>query len=87
MNKPQFTFNLIEKFDPKTYNSTWSIVNDDGERFESFADHEGEKAFEVWMSYLSEEEKAQYLDYVADCDAADAVWHEQQKERLHFSFN
>jgi hypothetical protein len=37
-----------------------------------------EKAFEVWMSYLSEEEKAQYLDYVADCDAADAVWQDRK---------
>jgi hypothetical protein len=87
MNKPQFTFNFVEKVDPITYKSTFYIVNDDGERFESFADHEYEKANEVWLSYLSQDEKAQWDDYVADCDAAEAVWQEQQKERLHFSFN
>ena len=87
MDKPQFTFNFVEKFNPVTYKSTFYIVNDDGERFESFADHEYDKAFEVWLSYLTAEEKAQWDDYVADCDAAESVWQEQQKERLHFSFN
>jgi hypothetical protein len=87
MDKPQFTFNFVEKVDPITYKATFYIVNDDGERFESFADYEYEKANEVWLSYLSDEEKAQWDDYVADCDAAEAVWQEQRKERLHFSFN
>jgi hypothetical protein len=49
MNKPQFTFNFVEKVDPITYKATFYIVNDDGERFESFADHEYEKANEVWL--------------------------------------
>jgi hypothetical protein len=36
---------------------------------------------------LTKEEKTQWDEYVADCDAAEAVAYEQQCERLHFSFN
>ena len=35
----------------------------------------------------TKEEKAQWDEYVSDCDAAEAVAYEQQCERLHFSFN
>ena len=41
----------------------------------------------VLHMYIFAPKKAQWDEYVADCDAAESVWQEQQKERLHFSFN
>jgi hypothetical protein len=87
MNKPTFTFNLVEKFEPKTYQSTFLIVNFEGEVFNSFAEEESEKAFGVWMSYLSEQEKTQWNDYLVKCESEDDVAFEQQCERTHFSYN
>ena len=58
MDKPQFTFNFVEKFDPVNYKSTFYIVNDDGERFKSFADHEYDKAFEVLAVSANAKEKS-----------------------------
>jgi len=87
MQKPEFTFNLLEKFNPKTYQSTFLIVNFEGEVFNCFTEHESEKAFGVWMSYLTQDEKTQWDNYILKCEAQDEVWNEQQCERLHFSFN
>jgi len=87
MNKPVFTFNLIEKIDPKTYQSTFLVVNFEGEVFNSFAEEESEKAFGVWMSYLTEQEKTEWNDYLVKSEAEEEVWHEQQCEQTHFSYN
>ena len=87
MNKPTFTFNLIEKIDPKTYQSTFLVVNYEGEVFNSFAENQSEKAFGVWMSYLTTEEKSQWNDYLVKSEAEEEVWYEQQCERTHFSYN
>jgi hypothetical protein len=85
--KPVLTFNLVEKVNPETYLVTFLVVNFEGEVFNSFADHEGEKAFDVWMSYLTQEEKTQWDNYILKCEAQDDVWYEQQCERMHFSYN
>jgi hypothetical protein len=85
--KPVLTFNLVEKVDPETYLVTFLVVNFEGEIFNSFADHEGKKAFDVWMSYLTQDEKTQWDNYILKCEAQDEVWHEQQCERMHFSYN
>ena len=88
MNKSSFSFNYIQRVvDSITYEVIYLIVNDEGETFETFSENEDEKGYQTWLSYLTAEEKAQWNDYLADCDAAESVWQEQQKERLHFSFN
>ena len=87
MNKPTFTFNLVEKINYITYESIFLIMNFEGEVFNSFAEHENEKAFSVWFSYLTTEEKAQWNDYIVKSEAEEEVLYEQQCERLHFSFN
>ena len=88
MNTPSFSFNFIQRvINPTTYEVIYLIVNDEGETFKSFSEDEHEKGFQIWLSYLTTEEKAQWDDYVSDCDAEQSVWQEQQKERLHFSFN
>lgn len=88
MNTPSFSFNFVQKvIDLTTCTAIYLIVNDCGEVFETFADDEHEKGYQVWLSYLSKEELDQWNDYLDDCDAAKSVWQEQQKERLHFSFN
>ncbi len=87
MNTPSFSFNYVERPQPNSYFGNFCIVNDEGECFEIFSFDEMEKGYRIWLTYLTKEEKAQWDDYVADCDAAESVWQEQQKERLHFSFN
>jgi hypothetical protein len=87
MNKPTFTFNLVEKINYTTYESIFLIMNFEGEVFNSFAEHESEKAFSVWFSYLTTEEKTQWNDYIVKSEAEEEVLYEQQCERLHFSFN
>ena len=88
MNTPSFSFNYIQRVvDLTTYEVIYLIVNDEGETFESFSENEDEKGYQTWLSYLTAEEKAQWDDYLADCDAEESVRQEQQKERLQFSFN
>jgi hypothetical protein len=39
------------------------------------------------MSYLTQDEKTQWDNYILKCEAQDEVWYEQQCERMHFSYN
>ena len=87
MNAPSFRFNYVERIKPNSYFGNFCIVNDEGECFETFSFDDVEKGYQVWLTYLTKEEKAQWDEYVSDCDAAEAVAYEQQCERLHFSFN
>jgi len=87
MNAPSFSFNYVERKQPNSYFGNFCIVNDEGECFETFSFDDVEKGYQVWLTYLTKEEKAQWDEYVSDCDAAEAVAYEQQRERLHFSFN
>jgi hypothetical protein len=87
MNAPSFRFNYVERTKPNSYFGNFCIVNDEGECFETFSFDDVEKGYKVWLTYLTKEEKAQWDEYVSDCDAAEAVAYEQQCERLHFSFN
>ena len=84
---PTFTFNLIEKVDPLTYDSTFLIVNFEGEVFHTFSEHESEKAFSLWQSYLTEAEIEQLNRHYEHCEALAEYEQEKLSERLYFSYN
>lgn len=82
MKAPQTTYTLHQHMlDRSALTHEWVILNSDGEAVATFAMNADDEAHDVWWSWLTAEERAEWEEYWDDLEAYWDVQNEQQSER------